>query len=98
MSDLIDRQAVIDAVKGRFSMPVDNLIVEVIEALPSAEPKRGKWILYENQRQEDVDNGNYLYTCSECGKSDIHAKTQEVPFCWWCGADMRGEEDELRQM
>lgn len=35
--DTISRQAAIDAVKGRFSMPVDNLIVEVIGALPSAE-------------------------------------------------------------
>lgn len=39
MSDLIDRQQVIDAVKGRFSMPVDNLIVEVVEAVPSTEPE-----------------------------------------------------------
>ena len=41
--NLISRQAAIDAVKGRFSMPVDNLIVEVIGALPSAQPER-KWI------------------------------------------------------
>ena len=41
--DLISRQAAIDAVKGRFSMPVDNLIVEVIGALPSAEPEQ-RWI------------------------------------------------------
>lgn len=54
------------------------------------ERKKGRWILYENQRKEDVACGNYLYICSKCGKSDIHAKTQEVPFCWWCGADMRG--------
>ena len=39
MDDLISRQAAIDAVKGRFSMPVDNLIVEVIGALPSAQPE-----------------------------------------------------------
>ena len=37
-NSLIKRQDAIDAVKGRFSMPVDNLIVEVIGALPSAEP------------------------------------------------------------
>lgn len=63
---------------------------------PSAQPerKKGRWILHESQRKEDVACGNYLYICSKCGKSDIHAKTQEVPFCWWCGADMRGGEDE----
>ena len=81
----------------------DNLIsvsdaVDVLRKLPSAhrpvdERKHGEWIVYENQRQEDVDNGNYLYVCSECGKSDIHAKTQKVPFCWWCGARMDGDEN-----
>lgn len=66
-----------------------------LSLLPSAEPERktGRWILHENQRQEDVNNGNYLYICSECGKSDIHAKTQEVPFCWWCGAKMEVEHE-----
>ena len=39
MSDLINRQDAVDAIKGRFSMPVDNLIIEVIGALPSAEPE-----------------------------------------------------------
>lgn len=68
-------------------------IVDHIDEMPSIQPtieerKTGHWILYENQRQEDVENGNYLYICSECGKSDLHAKTQEVPFCWWCGAKM----------
>lgn len=57
------------------------------------EQKHGEWIVHENQRQEDVDNGNYLYVCSECGKSDIHAKTQKVPYCWWCGARMDGDEN-----
>ena len=72
---------------------VDDVYEEIVENLPSAETerKKGKWILHENQSQEEVDNGNYLYVCSECGKSDIHAKTQEVPFCWWCGSEMREE-------
>lgn len=64
----------------------------IIQWLASQPERRGKWILHENQRQEDVDNGNYLYICSECGRSDIHAKTQEVPFCWYCGAKMEGKE------
>ena len=55
------------------------------------ERKKGKWILHTEQRQEDVDNGNYLYVCSNCDHSDLHAKSQVVPFCWFCGADMRGE-------
>lgn len=55
------------------------------------ERKKGKWILSDEQRREDTDNDNYRYVCSNCLHSDIHAKTQEVPYCWWCGADMRGE-------
>lgn len=64
--------------------------LEFIERQPTIEPERktGKWILYDNQRQEDVDCGNYLYICSECGYSDLHAKTQDVPYCWYCGAKM----------
>ena len=96
---LIDADALIDRTDDRYSMHEIGRrerddIVNALEYAPTIEPerKRGKWILHENQRQEDVNNGNYLYACSECGKSDIHAKTQEVPFCWWCGADMRGTE------
>lgn len=54
-----------------------------------AEPVRhGHWILYENQNQDDVNNGNYLYVCSNCNHSDLHAKTTDVPYCWYCGAKM----------
>ena len=52
------------------------------------ERKKGKWILSDEQRQEDVDNGNYRFICSECGKSDIHSKAVTVSFCWNCGAKM----------
>lgn len=64
------------------------------EAFGKAEQLRpkGKWILSDNQRQEDMENGNYMYICSNCLRSDIHAKSAIVPFCWFCGAEMRGEE------
>ena len=98
MSDLISRHAAIDCVNhvrfGMEKMAFDIATTALLE-LPSAQPerKKGRWILYENQRQEDVDNDNYLYICSECGKSDLHAKTQKVPFCWNCGSRMDGEEN-----
>lgn len=59
-----------------------------IEALKEPEQKKGKWILSDEQQQEDVDNGNYRFICSECGKSDIHSKAVIVSFCWNCGARM----------
>lgn len=58
-----------------------------IEALEQ-EPKRGKWIL--KNRETD---GNYRYMCSECGHIDIQAKTQEVPYCWYCGASMESDNE-----
>lgn len=60
------------------------------------ERKVGKWMLADLQIQAEMDNGNYCYNCSNCGKGDIHAKSAEVPFCWWCGARMvEGEDGEL---
>ena len=58
------------------------------------EPKTGHWILADIQSEEDIDNDNYRYICSECQHSDIHAKDIEVPYCWNCGAKMEGEEKE----
>ena len=70
--------------------------VDIIKELPSAQPerKKGTWELSEIQNEEEISNGNYQYTCSNCGMGDLHAKTQDVPYCWWCGADMRGRQDE----
>lgn len=70
----------------RFNRVIRETVQEI-----QAERKKGKWLLSDEQRREDTDNGNYLYFCSNCLRSDVHAKTQEVPYCWWCGADMRGE-------
>lgn len=86
VGDMISRQAAIDAVRGRFSMPVDNLIVEVIGNLPSAQPERknGEW--------QETDKYDIWwkrgYKCSVCGVLTTCAGN----FCPNCGADMRGEE------
>lgn len=96
--DLISRQAAIDAVKGRFSMPVDNLIVEVIGELPSAQPTtdavevvHGEWIPFQRP------NGGYYTGCSICSfpmptdsMCDFMDETDNR-FCYNCGAKMDGE-------
>ena len=64
-----------------------------MEALENERPK-GCWILSKSQNKEDTDNGNYRFECSNCGCFDTHSKATEVPYCWKCGADMRGENDE----
>ena len=48
--------------------------------------KRGEWI-YHN-----YENGNWLCTCSNCGKGDLHAIKGTVPYCWNCGAKMEAKE------
>lgn len=112
MSDLINRQDAIDALcavcgkscdKSEFvyNAPQDEQVILCPEhyclcTLPSADRPTGEWIMSDYQRVEDTDNDNYLYTCSVCGHRDVHARTQEVPYCWWCGAKMEGVENENR--
>lgn len=66
---------------------------KTIRNLPSADRPQGKWLLSDLQYKEDNDNGNYAYVCTNCNHTDIHAKTQKVPYCWWCGAKMKGAEE-----
>lgn len=54
--------------------------------------KTGRWVLSEFQNDADIDNGNYSYICSNCQHSVIRAKSVNVPYCWFCGAKMEGEE------
>ena len=53
-----------------------------------SERAKGEWI-----RICSLGNGNSQYECSECHYGDEHAESQEVPYCWHCGADMRGKTD-----
>ena len=91
MSDLIDRQAAIDAIcsvcgndcdksKFLYDAPQDEQIIicpehYVLTQLPSAQ-KTGRWI-----------DG----MCSECEESTQDFLTN---FCPNCGADMRGNKNE----
>ena len=90
MSDLIDRQDVLDAVNDC------GICIQRILDIPSAEPerKKGKWL--PHPRDEDFD------VCSVCGtgcKRRERGISQYIPwvteynyqFCPHCGADMRGE-------
>ena len=87
MTDLIDRQAAIDAIGGAHFKNYGNAIM-VIQALPSAYPKNGKWIKADSQQ---YFRKHYpCFTCSECGyRKDSQKKWN---YCPNCGADMRGEE------
>ena len=89
-----------------LSMGEDNIcneccmsVIEKLDAQPSADVRenvKGKWIEVDAflQKDKDLIKGNKRYTCSVCGASDTHATHKEVPYCWFCGADMRGGENE----
>jgi hypothetical protein len=53
------------------------------------EERIGVW-LYTGEIDED---GNVQANCSLCGAGDKHAESMvgKVPYCWKCGADMKGE-------
>ena len=93
MSDLISRQAAIDATwfEPSYTDPL-NVLTEVrdrLKALPSAERKTGRWI---NAYPDIEPNPMFMYgICSVCGCEQ--AISNKLNFCPNCGADMRGEQD-----
>lgn len=113
MSDLIDRQAVMDTIdKIKYALWEIDIpsptVPEYIEhheqvrsvwelvdkkqkelmTLPSAEPKRGKW----------VNNIHDLPICDQCGYMTPFDRAiddyEYGNFCPNCGADMRGGNNE----
>ena len=90
MDDTISRQQAIEAVQNRHIMLNKEkvLLINDLEKLPSAQPKRGKWRHYEG-----------VLKCSECA-SEFYDNIMEfcgddVPhFCPDCGADMRTKETD----
>ena len=98
MSDLISRQAAIDAIRKSASkytgfmemeMYTDNDAVEAINGVPSAYPKKGMWTKI---RLTDKDYGARAKECSSCGSTFFN--TIRWHYCPNCGADMRGETNE----
>lgn len=103
MTDLISRQAAIDAVEKsrRANCHQDRKaaaaheyehrhFLKILMDLPPAYPKKGKWIYTRY----------YTWECSECKKNPtsgmgyVQRKDELFEFCPHCGADMRGETNE----
>lgn len=59
------------------------------ETLTAELIKHGHW---KKRSETDID-GNAWYSCSECEHGDYHAEDAVVPYCWYCGADMREVEE-----
>jgi DNA-directed RNA polymerase subunit RPC12/RpoP len=94
-SDLISRQAAIDAIHNLYAIHgsegswIDQKdAFKALNSLPSAqpEPHEGHWILHESP------DGSEQYECSECGVlwefNDGTPEDNEAYFCPKCGAKM----------
>ena len=92
MDDLISRRAAVEKLTSNLTymrtFGADRSI-DLIEELPSVEPKKGKWIY----TGEDDGNGNAYCNCSICGAGESHSRQVKVRYCWNCGAKMEGEEE-----
>lgn len=100
MNDLIRKEEVINIIHNKIQSTSDflqhDVLIDVefeVDELPTVESKevvRGEWI-----QQTDFDeNDNANFICTNCFHGDIHAKDTEVPFCWFCGANMRKKVTE----
>lgn len=98
MSDLIDRQAAIDALSDEITITgVTNAIIvkdyvqrvkRKLENLPSAQPERksGKWV------RGDAEKLTCSARCSIC-QNRVYEERSPYKFCPNCGAKMEGEQN-----
>ena len=103
-NDLISRERLKNTILlGNYD--TQSKILSAIDNAPTVEPTfglfkemlcaecekrpQGEWI-----RTGSLGNGNAHYECSNCHHGDEHAESQEVPYCWFCGAKMKGGAEE----
>ena len=96
MSDLISRQGAIDAIhedidwlvaQGGRELDLTECMERaksILNNLPSAEPKKGKWINMYISATGDSDA-----ECDQCGAIVHNNFSTTINFCPNCGADMR---------
>lgn len=91
MSDLISRSEAIKTIRnhgiygsGYSDSERENDVIDMLESVPTVEAKPvvyGEWQKYTISKL-------FTHTCNIC-HCDVNEKT---PYCPWCGADMRKEE------
>jgi len=76
----------------QFDKDCKQNAIDLLQNAPTIEPerKKGKWI---DEGFYADGHGAHAFRCSECGGHIIEYDAD--PFCKWCGADMRGEEDNI---
>jgi hypothetical protein len=104
MSDLISRQAAIDAMclacghdcdKSKFvyDAPQDEQVIMcpehyALSTLPSADRPTGKWELIESEHVENI------YLCTHCRNYEAWGETEKTPYCPQCGSHNGGGQSE----
>ena len=100
MDDVISRQQAIDTLRkkqdngkgdiSRFYNTIIQYDIEAIEQLPSAQPKKGRWI------SADAMFHGVPFYCSECGENtrDTVMGEPRWKFCPMCGSYNGGEKDD----
>ena len=83
MDDHISRQGAIDALGDAHFKNYGTAIL-VIKDLPSAEPKKGKWIDFSDEGYVECP---YCHSATNCD-----GNKEELHYCYSCGADMRESE------
>ena len=99
--DLISREEVLRAIITAGEVEPDlgyTHLYKVIENLPSAGPKKGKWIPHSEKSCEYIGtalvNVEYDYWfCDTCGYR-VENGQPIYNFCPHCGADMRSGKEE----
>ena len=86
MIRLIDANALIDAM---YTAKVTSAYEaqDIINSAPTIEPKRGEWVV-------SYIDGMKQTECSACGVSFTTYDVYGWHYCPWCGARMKGADDE----
>lgn len=94
MKDIINRQDAINAVEkesqkdGAYGYMDTKSIIDLLEDLPSAERKKGKWKCSDDLFEYGI--------CPKCGWDSGESwgfVRENYNFCPNCGAEMKGEDD-----
>ena len=82
MSDLISRQAAIDAIRGEIEINGYSHVVDVLEQMPSAQPEiiHCKECKFYTEMRQDLDTGICRLACRHLG-GDGFCSEAELKSC-----------------